>query len=310
MQDGRTTVAEERSAIRHLFTVMRRGPCCVLRGLAAGMRAHGSVESYLRLQQICADAWVRDRLARRHYRALTEAELRASRRSDCLFIFGSGASLNEISACEWEHFAQHDTLGFNWFVYQDFVRCDYHLIRGIPDTDLDPSVWRPQLARYFACLRTNPRFAGTIYLVQEGWSAINGNRAIGLRLLPEARPVYRWRKRTNGVLSSSLAQGLALCYSTLDACVNFGAVLGWHTIVLVGVDLYDRRYFWLRPDETRTIDLRRGASYNEPHHRARSGLIAAYGAWAKELRARGIGLYVYNSRSLLAQVLPIYSASG
>jgi hypothetical protein len=296
------------SAPRRLIAASLRGPRRALRRLAAAVRAHGSLSAYLRLQQVRADAWLRDRLARRCYCVLSEAELRATRRSDRLFIFGSGASLNDLSPGAWQHFAQHDTLGFNWFVYQRFVRCDYHLIRGIPDTDLDASVWRPQLARYFSLLQANPCFAGTVYLVQEGFSAINGNRSIGLRLLPEDRPVYRWRKRRSDALSLALRQGLTLRYSTLDAGVNFGALLGWRTIVLVGVDLYDRRYFWLPPDETRSVDIRRGARYDQPHSRAQSGMIAAYGVWAKELEARGIGLYVYNPRSLLARVLPVYPA--
>src|SRR5687767_720284 len=65
------------------------------------------------------------------YRFLTEGELRATRKSDTLFVFGSGASLNAVSASQWQEIGRHDTLGFNWFVRQEFVRCDYHLIREI-----------------------------------------------------------------------------------------------------------------------------------------------------------------------------------
>src|SRR5689334_18683341 len=118
-----------------------------------------------RLFPLRVGPWRRFLAARRGYRFVDDDALRSTRRSDTVFVLGSGASLNEIPQHEWEAIAEHDTLGFNWFVHQQFVRCDYHLIRGIPDTDLDPAVWRPQLEQYFALIRSNPRFARTTFLV-------------------------------------------------------------------------------------------------------------------------------------------------
>src|SRR5579864_8355848 len=134
--------------------------------------------------------WLRFVANRRAYRYLDETELVARRRSETVFIFGSGASLNELTRSDWDHIGRHDTMGFNWWVHQHFVRTDYHLIRGIPDTDLDPRVWRPQLNEYFRLLCDNPLFARTIFLVQSGFRAINGNRAIGYRYLPEHSSVF------------------------------------------------------------------------------------------------------------------------
>ena len=73
----------------------------------------------------------------RAYRALTEEELRRTRKSDTVFIFGSGYSLNDIPPEQWREIERHDTLGFNWFVHQRFVRCDYQLIREICTTERD-----------------------------------------------------------------------------------------------------------------------------------------------------------------------------
>ena len=252
--------------------------------------------------------WLHFQTGKRGYRMLGEDELRRTRKSDTVFIFGSGASLNELSAADWAHFEQHDTLGFNWFVHQEFVRCDYHLIRGIPDTDSDPRVWRPQLDEYFGLLRTNPRFAGTIYLVHSGFRAINGNRAIGYRLLPR-NPVFLWRTNSTAVLPSrSFAEGLVHGESTLLECINFAYLLGWARVVLVGVDLYDRRYFWLDADETRSVDLMRGATAAGTHARASSGLIDTLGSWRRWLASQDVELMVANPRSLLAGSLPVYVA--
>lgn len=273
------------------------------------MRGSDAAEA-LRLLPVRLGPWLRFLAARRRYRLLGEEELPRSRRSDTVFVFGSGASLNEIAADEWDEIARHDTLGFNWWVHQRFVRTDYHLIRGIPDTDLDPAVWRPQVAEYFRLLRENPFFDRTIFLVHSGFRAINGNRAIGYRLLPERNRVFLWRSSLRvGPPSRSFREGLVHGQSTIQECINFAYLLGWKRIVLAGVDLYDRRYFWLSPDETRSVDERRGADAAEPHVQAAMGLVATLAEWHAWLHASGVELEVHNSRSLLAEALPVYSGT-
>jgi hypothetical protein len=265
----------------------------------------------VRLLPVRVRPWLLARRNLNRYVVLDEAGLRATRHADKLFVFGSGASLNELTEEEVAEIERHQTLGFNWFVRQEFVRCDYHLIRGIPDTDLDPRVWRPQLDEYFRLLAANPRFANTIYLVQRGFRATNGNRAIGLRLLPEGSRIYRWRTIDDAEApSQNLDEGLVHGRSTLQECINFAYLLGWREIVLVGVDLYDRRYFWLDPSETRSVDERRGASAADRHTQAASGLVDTLDRWARWLAERDVRLTVYNPRSLLAGTVPVHPRSG
>jgi hypothetical protein len=252
--------------------------------------------------------WLRFLAGRRAYHMLSEEELRATRRSETVFIFGSGSSLNDLGPADWENIAQYDTMGFNWWVHQQFVRTDYHLIRGIPDTDLDPRVWRPQLEEYFRLLRDNSRFGQTVFLIHSGFRAINGNRAIGYGYLPRSNPVFPWRTSMRiGHPSRSFDEGLVHGQSTIQECINAAYLVGWGRIVLVGVDLYDRRYFWLRPDETRSIDERRGATAVQQHVQAAMGIVQTLAEWHEWLRAEGVTLEVHNPRSLLAGALPVYS---
>ncbi len=253
------------------------------------------------------EAWLRFQTGRHHYRLLGEEELRSTRRSDKLFIFGSGYSINDLTPAECRRFEQYDTLGFNWFVRQRIVRVDYQVVREIPDTDLDRAVWQRQLREYFELVRDTPLYAETVFLVQTGFHAINGNRAIGYRLIPEASPIFLWRSAAGrSELGRSFADGLSHPNATLEECVNFGVLMGWKDIVLVGVDLYDRRYFWLRPDETRSNDELRGATYRDPHARAGTGMIETIGGWAGEIERQGRTIWVYNPSSLFAEVLPVY----
>jgi hypothetical protein len=249
-------------------------------------------------------AWRAFQSSRQHYTILDEQAVRRTRKSDTIFIFGSGWSLNQISAAEWERIAAHDTLGFNWFVRQAFVRVDYQLVREITGDDLDSSQWRADLAEYFDLVCRNPQFADTIFLVQSGFRALNGNRALGYRYLPASHRVFLWRSvngRSEPTLS--LSEGLAHRHGTLNECVNFAMLLGWRHIVIAGVDLYDRRYFWLPRDEPRSGD----ATVEGMHNTAKAGLVEGLGRWRELLEARGHHLYCYNPRSLLVPTLPVWT---
>jgi hypothetical protein len=248
-------------------------------------------------------AWIGFRRHRHRYRILDEQELLGTRKSDTVFIFGSGASLNEIDAREWAAMSRHDTIGFNWFVRQNFIRCDYHVIREIGSTDVDPMVWRPLITEYFQLLAGNPRFVDTVLLVQTGFRATNGNRAIGLGLIPPSRRIVLWRSlRDRAEPSPSLHEGLAHGHGTLQECVNFAYLMGWRKIVLAGIDLYDRGYFWLPPGQPGRGD----ASTAEPHRTASTGVVDALGQWRQRFLADGVELFVQNPRSLLARTLPVW----
>src|SRR5437870_3365363 len=90
----------------------------------------GGPVTWVRWNALLADAWIRDRLNRSHYTLLDEAQLRATRTSDTVFVFGSGYSLNELSPADWGHFIQHDTVGFNAFYFERWIPVGFHLLRG------------------------------------------------------------------------------------------------------------------------------------------------------------------------------------
>jgi hypothetical protein len=256
------------------------------------------------------DAWVRNVRGRRGYRTLSAEELRATRRSDTVFVFGSGYSINEVTPEEWAHFADHDTLSFNWFPRQRWVRIDYHLIREVATNDLRPEIWRPALREHAELLRGNPHYRDAIYVVQRGPLAINGNRIIGLGLLPTGARVFRFTSRARHAVeppSESFDQGLVHSATSIGTCVNFAYLVGWRSIVLVGVDMYDHRYFWLSADEEREeIDLPgRGLTVDDPFPAA-ARMIETLGMWRQILADRGVSLSVYNPRSLLTAELPVY----
>jgi len=271
----------------------------------------------LRWNALLASAWVRNLLNRGHYNLLTPAAASKLRKSDTVFVFGSGYSLNDIAAAEWEHIARHDVFGFNAFYYQHWVPVDFHLLRGGLYGELR---WQRYAREVVDAISANSMYRNTVFVMQEEFLAQFTNQLIGYRLFPAIRGLLRYpTSRAMGVLPSrSLGEGLRHVASTLSDAVNCAYCLGWRHIVLVGVDLYDSRYFWLPADQTPTVDRLSatvtaapvnalgGNRYDEPHYTTRNGVVDLMAEWRAFFEKDGVQLTVYNPRSLLADVMPVY----
>lgn len=266
--------------------------------------------------RILIDAYVRERLNRHRYHELDEAALRARRTSDTVFIFGSGYSLNELSETEWRHFAAHDVFGFNMFIYERWVPIRFQLLRGGAEGQL---AWRSYGEHIAETIRDNPHCRDTVFLLQGEYQAQFCNQMIGYRLLPVGQPIFRYHTaRADGPPTRSFPEGLRHISGTLSDAVNAAVCLGWQNIVLVGIDLYDSRYFWLPATETTDINpdtgaisgeynTIRGTRYDDTHNTVRIGIVDTMQAWTSVLRERGHRLSVYNPRSLLSSVMPVYN---
>jgi hypothetical protein len=281
------------------------------------VRTRGPV-FFVRWNVTLTDAWIRDRVRRRSYPLLSEQQLRAARRSETVFVFGSGSSLNDISADEWAHFREHDVFGFNLFYHQQWVPVDFHLVRG--GVYGEPR-WRPYAEQTVADIRANPLYERTIFLLQDDYFGQFANQLVGYGLLPHGGGLFRYRTAAGwGPPGRSFADGIRHIGGTLTDAVNCAYCLGWRRIVLVGVDLYDSRYFFLPPDRTLTQDPERpwlivpderalrGQRYDELHNTVQSGVVELLGEWSAQLEREDVRLEVYNPRSLLADVMPVYRA--
>jgi hypothetical protein len=263
--------------------------------------------------------WRASRAGLRHVEVLDEATLRARRRSDRVFIFGSGYSLNDLTPEDWRHFEKHDVFGFSGFVHESWARVDFHLIRGWDEMPESLDRADRTIREYAELIVGNPHFSETVFVVQGELRASFGNRLLADRLLPGGARVFRYHtaRRLDDRPSPRLSAGLSHGTGTLGDCVNLARLLGWKDIVLVGVDLYDSRYFWgpadatLRFDDTGreiVVDTNdQGLRWNEPHKTGEFGVVRVLGAWAREFARDGVRLAVFNRRSLLAEVLPVYA---
>lgn len=240
-------------------------------------------------------AWARNVAGGRAYRRLSERELRATRRSDTAFVFGSGRSLVDITPEEWQRIAEHDTISLREFPRQQWVRADYHLTGEVDELD-----------EYARRLRENPLYADTIFIVMGGLFAHMGNELIGRRLLPSGARIFRFRRtaRWRYAPPSPTPRRLVHGPNSIFDAVNLAYALGHRRIVVAGADYYNKEYFWLEPGEARPYEP--GVDANAPWPQA-DRVVEMMGEWREVMAGNGVELLVYNPRSRLAERLSVFS---
>jgi hypothetical protein len=245
----------------------------------------------LRLSSYCAD-----RQARRNYVTLSIEEVRRRRTSDKVFIFGSGSSIKKITADEWAHFSQFDTFSYSQFGRNRQIPIRFHMVAEI-------LVFEEFLEIY----RNNPQYRDTIYVVQEGWPAVMGNQFVASGVIEEGRPLVRFKRTKRGKFvppTKSIREGIVHTANSVSDMVNLAFLFGWKEIVLVGVDLVDRRYFYLGDSETQKLEFP-GLTYASPFPGG-DAVLKLFKIWSPYLRSQGVKLSIYNPHSLLAAELPVY----
>jgi hypothetical protein len=192
--------------------------------------------------------------------------------------------------------AAHDTVAFSHFHRQRWLRVDYHLVAEVNELDATAESFRE-----------SPFYRDTIFLVMRGILAQASNEMIARRLIPAGARIFRYRRIGRGHTrppSTRFAEGLVHGSNTSLDVVNFALLMGWKRIVVAGVDLYNRQYFFQPEGEALESD-RHGHSFASPFVQA-DHVIEMYRLWREAAAERGAELLVYDERSLLSAVLPVY----
>lgn len=225
------------------------------------------------------------------------------KKSDTIFIFGSGWSINEIDTDQWGYFKKHNTIAFNWFLRGDFIPIDYYIVSEITKTeDYQELKDHPSISKYKKCLN-KPCY-------KDSYIFLNLNRTSSRIILEDEllskRRFKFFRNKVNNFLHfSNSFDKIFHGNASLNDSIHIAYLMGFKKIVLVGVDLYDRRYFWLEKDQTREGDKKRGALCTDKHSYANRA-VKIMKKIRKILNKKGVEMYIYNKKSLLNTCLPIY----
>ncbi|MDA8094330.1 MAG: hypothetical protein M0T84_10540 [Betaproteobacteria bacterium] len=251
--------------------------------------------------------------------------LAARKRSDTLFILGSGASVLTYGDDEWAKIAAADSLGFNYWIVHPFVPTHYVFeltklewdlacisqnlaVRG--DVTSQAALYMKDAERFdpatiHAAVEALPRFGGNaLHLMWE--AEIPGDT------LPEfARAVASLERM--GCFSGA-GWAVPRKRATLFFAVNLAVRAGYRQIVLCGVDLNNTRYFFKSEGFAAAAGLCIPPDYqsgpvhktNDPTHGEVTigAILDVYDRLV--LQPRGIALSVAKSSSALHPRFPAY----
>lgn len=249
--------------------------------------------------------------------------LKKNKKSDKLFIFGSGSSLNDISEISWKQINKFDTLGFNGSFHLKKVHFTYHILRaGTEDPKIeDPNKLINEIhyAKYLVKkINSNAYLRHTIFLFSSGISQHFPNLLLGYKMWNFYNLIYQYNtNKFEKYPKGNLHRGLIHKIGTLVDAISFGYHMGYKEIILTGVDLYNNQYFWAPEGKTVTFSAKkkkelfmnqtiRGINASAPHNTVNNGIINYLIDWNIYFKKKGIKLFVFNPKSLLNKTLPVF----
>jgi len=195
------------------------------------------------------------------------------RLSNPLVIYGCGYSLNELTKEQWDELRGYDSIGFNWFILQDWI-APTHMLVG--DIRPDKKVKRLGKTQDEAEERYWEEAKRPCYENTDFWQ---------LDMLD--MPHKDWNK------------------STTIAALYLAKKLGYTRVIYAGVDLYDYRFFFLDRDELRIMVSRKPnkgkfvvRKLKKPHpiYKKILAFFDEHADWLKDME-----IYSYNHKSKLIE---------
>lgn len=258
---------------------------------------------------------------------LQREALLACKKSDVLFVLGSGPSINQITADRWQAIARHDSLALNFWVLHPFVP-SFYLFESIEQSEFPRAaqIMLEAFARRAEDYRETVKVAMEVHrhgrqMAEELPAAFRENLYAALSLPAPARTEreleYALRYLANaGVFDTDRNYSRLLKYAaSITTALTVAAKLRYKSVVFCGVDLRDQRYFFqdrdLFPDTADLSFLPRA----EPHD---TNVALEWRLPSEQviqmlkrvvLDPAGIELYVENLNSALYPAVPEASAA-
>jgi hypothetical protein len=271
--------------------------------------------------------WLRTQARQAGFTVANRNNLIRYKTSDTLFILGSGPSINAISEEEWKVIAQHNSIGFNYFLAHPFVPTYYHMELRPEDMEMFRGCYSQRRDAY-----RNIPFMINYHFIMDDFNSADldfiDNKLITVpRLYTDCRAedVEKIFHFNHKYVAPSDNYFLLHYRGSLCLMISLGVLLGYKKIVLAGVDLKDSTYFYC--DEryacaaTQALVRNRCQTSTETattlHATADPSFIPSTVTIDRvlqllneiALKKRGIEFFVYNKKSLLHPTFPVWNGN-
>lgn len=257
--------------------------------------------------------WFRNRNI--NYTALSLDDVKNKyKRSDTVFILGGSDSINNITRDQWNHIAQHDSIGINWWPVHKFVPTYYYT--NYPRNKTHFSYFQSVLGKNFK------NYEKTIFFISGDRAVRRGIHPRILNRLFHESPLccfYKYPKPINTMKFTSNTFNDSLSYrGGLSLVLDLMNKLQYKKIVLMGIDLKNRVHFYDTYPEmqwqfesgySKPIELKKHEKHATQEAKGTRLPISKYlyALYDLYFKHRGIELYVGSTNSMLIDKIPLYS---
>jgi hypothetical protein len=246
------------------------------------------------------------------------------RKSEKLYILGSGSSVNSIISEEWAEIKKHDCFSFNYFLVSGFVG-DLHFIES-SEIDEEQGI-------YYKAILEDENLKKTPYIINQlhfSDSVLKPDPAIE-HLFYFQNP-YRFPSFDKRIIKGLLKYGHFLIpihdpnfgiHHSSSVCylINLGVRMGFKHIVLVGIDLNNTDYFFYSLRNTlaeKITGIYKNIFIHQKIHRTANNIItSSYKSMSTPefiklydkvvCKKENVVLQVANPKSLLSEFLSVYN---
>lgn len=241
-------------------------------------------------------------------------DILSHKKTDTIFVLGSGPSINDLTDKQWMHIEQNDSIGFNWWLVHDFVPT-YFILQVDSKTYNLTKALNDKIYLYrsvpFIIRGSGPWFEGDADYLK----ILDLLRDDQVHLLKLYEIHSKSELSPNSILKflslighfKKVRPDATKIYASITLAINLCFCFGYKNIVLCGIDMKDPSHFWdhdsfsdirerygLVKKEESDIMMHKGAKdrkYNVPH------AIYAQDKLFRELN--GTRLFVANDNTVL-----------
>lgn len=275
---------------------------------------------------------IRSRERHAKVRGIESLDLARFKRSEKIFLLGSGASVNDLRPQDWAHIAQHDSLGWNSWHIHDFVPTYYFFEMSAPESRYDYDYKFLETLDKKKLEYTNTPFVCryiNLYNSPNAFDALPQEVKANLYL---SAP-YQLKGRTPHLVERQLAIWRTLVYDkpkkdmgalihyrgSLSDAVVFSVLAGYQEIILIGVDMNNKLYFWeAEPEKYPLGQGMRNPQTGNVHNTANPDLTNSTQTLPLDqfldifdkvvLQSGGIQLFIGSHKSRLFPRFPLYTS--
>ncbi len=242
------------------------------------------------------------------------------KKSDTIFILGSGPSINDITQQQWDVIARHDSIGFNWWFVHDFVP-SFYMFQSANDRMLN--ILRDKHHQYSKVpflLRGSAFASGKFDFTDERLNLLKNQPVyfineypIAARCSIEPKLLYRYMEALGLLTPGRISKFIPKWRSSLGLIISLSFQMGYKKIVLCGADMQQSDHFWdyepfltvkkkYRLPEKGSAKLKfrfeSGSSTSLPRY------IYTFRDWMNS--KNGVKTYIINNRTILHPKVELY----